>query len=131
VTRQTVPADENVLIYDGDCPFCANYVRLLRLRGAVGPIRLIDARANPIERRAAMERGFDLNQGMLLFMNGQYYHGAECLNRLALLSTTSDIFNRITAVAFRWPAAARISYPILRAGRNLTLRLLGRRKIDY
>jgi predicted DCC family thiol-disulfide oxidoreductase YuxK len=33
-----------VLVYDGECPFCRNYVRLMSLRKAVGDIELVDAR---------------------------------------------------------------------------------------
>lgn len=39
-------ADESriVVIYDGECVFCASFARLLRLRETFGAIRLIDAR---------------------------------------------------------------------------------------
>ena len=120
---------ETVLIYDGDCPFCSNYVRLVKLREAIGPVQLINARDGGPEVKRATSRGFDLNEGMLLVMDGRYYHGADCINRLALLSTDSGAFNGITAGIFRSPALSKALYPVLRAGRNLTLFLLGRRKI--
>ena len=120
---------ETILIYDGDCPFCSNYIRLVKLREAVGPIRLINARDGGPEVREATRQGFDLNEGMLFVLNGHHYHGADCINRLALLSTGSGLFNGITAAAFRSPALSRALYPVLRAGRNLTLRLLRRRPL--
>ena len=33
----------NYLIYDGNCPFCSNYVRFTRLRENIGSVDLIDA----------------------------------------------------------------------------------------
>lgn len=51
------------------------------------------------------------------------------MNLLALLSTPSSTFNRVNGLIFRSPTASRILYPVLRAGRNATLRLLGRRRI--
>jgi predicted DCC family thiol-disulfide oxidoreductase YuxK len=40
------------VIYDGECPFCANYVRLYRLRQLVGRVQLVDARGNdPVLQR--------------------------------------------------------------------------------
>ena len=118
--------DDVVLIYDGACPFCSRYARYLRLQRAVGPLTLIDARAGGSEVEEARARGFDLNQGMLLILNGADYHGDACLNRLALMSSRSDWFNRLNYVLFRSPVLSRVGYPLLRGGRNLALRLLGR-----
>jgi hypothetical protein len=48
---------------------------------------------------------------------------------LALLSTSSGSFNRINALVFSRPRLARVLYPVLRAGRNLLLRILHRSKL--
>lgn len=122
--------DETYLIYDGECPFCSRYVRYSRFREAVGSVRLIDARSDAPEVRAARERGFDLDDGMLLRLDGRDYHGADCLNRVALMSSDSGLFNRVNRALFRWPAVSAVAYPLLRAGRNATLRLLGRSRLD-
>ncbi|SFN67246.1 hypothetical protein SAMN05216332_101145 [Nitrosospira briensis] len=55
---------------------------------------------------------------------------SNCIHLLALLSTNSGPFNRINSVIFGSAILARILYPILRVGRNATLRLLGRTKIE-
>jgi predicted DCC family thiol-disulfide oxidoreductase YuxK len=118
------------IVYDGGCPFCSAYVRLVRLREAVGPVKLVDAReGGPVVDEIAAAK-LDLDDGMVLKLDGVLYHGDECLNRLALLSTPSGAFNRINAWMFRNPLAAKLAYPVLRAGRNLALRLLGREKLD-
>ena len=121
--------DDVVLIYDGDCPFCSRYAKYLRLQRAVGPLTLIDARAGGSAVEQALARGFDLNEGMLLILNGTYYHGDACLNRLALMSSRTDWFNRLNYVLFRSPVLSKLGYPLLRSGRNLVLRLLGRRPL--
>jgi predicted DCC family thiol-disulfide oxidoreductase YuxK len=118
-----------VVIYDGDCPFCSAYVRMARLREAVGPVRLVDAREGGPEVAAARAAGYDLDAGMLLDYAGRRYHGADCVHMLALLSSRSGAMNRLAAAAFRDPRAARLLYPALRAGRNLALRLLGRPRL--
>lgn len=66
---------------------------------------------------------------MVLKLGGRYYHGADCIHALALLSSSSGLFNRINAKVFRSPQLSRVLYPVLRAGRNTVLRLLGRTKI--
>ncbi|HSF96481.1 MAG TPA: DCC1-like thiol-disulfide oxidoreductase family protein [Thermohalobaculum sp.] len=121
----------NYLIYDGECPFCSRYARLTRLRAAVGGLRLINARDRGPEVEAAIRAGYELDQGMLLSLDGQLHYGADCLNRLALMSSRSTLFNRLTYALFRSPRASRLMYPVLRAGRNLVLRLMGRRRLGY
>ena len=62
---------------------------------------------------------------MLLQWDGKIYWGADCVNRLALLSTGSDLFNQINAAIFRKPCLSKALYPFMRAGRNLGLTLMG------
>ena len=117
------------IVYDGDCPFCARYARLVRLRRAVGPVTLHDARAGgPLVSRLSAA-GYDLDEGMVLLYGGAVYHGADCMHMLALLSGGGGAANRLFAAVFRHPGTARRLYPVLRAGRNAVLRLLGRDKI--
>jgi len=123
--------DGNYLIYDGECPFCSRYARLTRLRETIGSLRLVDARSGGGEVEAAIRAGYRLDDGMLLHLDGQDFYGADCLNRLALLSSRSTLFNRLTYVMFRSAWLSRVMYPVLRAGRNLILRLMGRRRLDF
>ena len=118
------------IVYDGQCPFCSRYVQLVRLRETLGRVRLIDARKGGPEVQEVRQAGLDLDDGMVLKLDGRLYHGAECINMLALLSTPSSGFNRLNAALFRSPTASRLLYPVLRAGRNAVLRLLGRGKIE-
>jgi predicted DCC family thiol-disulfide oxidoreductase YuxK len=119
-----------IVVYDGDCPFCSRYVTLLRLRESLGTVQLINARDSddPLVHRLRAE-GIDLDEGMVLKLGDQLYHGADCINRLAMLSTPVNLFNRLNAGIFRSPTASAVLYPALRAGRGLVLRLLGRGRI--
>lgn len=132
LVRQEKPVStpDTWIVYDGDCPFCSRYVKLLRLRESAGNVEIVNARdGGPLvdEIRAS---GFDLDEGMVLKLDGKLYHGDECVHRLALMSTPSTLFNRINGMIFRSPTASRLLYPVLRTGRNLVLRLLGRRRLN-
>lgn len=116
------------LVYDGECPFCTAYVNYVRVKESLGIFKLINARNGGEIVDDVVKRGYDLDEGMVLIMNGRYYHGHDCINHLALLSTSSGLFNRLNAFIFRSKAVSRILYPILRFGRNLILRILRRRK---
>ncbi|MBL6426319.1 MAG: DUF393 domain-containing protein [Maritimibacter sp.] len=117
------------IVYDGDCPFCSRYVAMVRLREAAGPVELIDARSDHPAARRVTQAGFDLDEGMALIDGDTIHFGDEVVHRLALMSTGSGAFNRLNAHIFRSPRVARMLYPVMKAGRNATLTLMGRRKI--
>jgi predicted DCC family thiol-disulfide oxidoreductase YuxK len=110
--------NELVIIYDGDCPFCSRYVELVKLRETVGPVRLVNARVDRIEAERLRSAGFNLDEGMMAKYGERLYHGSDCMNLLALLSTDSGSFNFFNKTVFS-----------SRLGRNLTLRIMGRTKI--
>ena len=116
----------NWIIYDGECPFCSHYVKLIHLKKTVGHIRIIDARTNPPELELLKEKNLNINQGMAIFLNSQLYFGADCINRLALLSSPIGSFNKLNYYAFKIQQVSRILYPILRVGRNVVIHLLGK-----
>lgn len=118
------------VVYDGQCPFCSRYASLLRLREAVGPVRLVDARdGGSPEGRALVERlwaeGYDLDQGMAFVHEGRVFYGAEAVERLALLSTPSGLFNRLNGALLRHRRLADGLYPFLKTGRRLAITLRG------
>ncbi|MEM6482848.1 MAG: DCC1-like thiol-disulfide oxidoreductase family protein [Pseudomonadota bacterium] len=102
------------IIYDGDCPFCANYVGLMRLRENY-TVELVNARE---DRAIADSYRLNLNEGMIVDVEGDVLHGARAV---AFLSRSS-----------RWPRllssdkVAATLYPLMRLGRALTLKILGR-----
>ena len=124
-------SSDNWLLYDGDCPFCSAYVSYVRLREAAGPVPLLNARLHPDRVDEARKQGLDLDTGMVLKLDGRYFHGADCIHALALLTTPSGFFNRINRVIFRSRTLSRVLYPVMRGGRNLTLRILGRRQLRH
>lgn len=123
--------NENFLIYDGDCPFCSNFVKLTRLRETVGTIRIVNARDASSQLDEALSAGFVIDEGMLLKIDDQYYHGADCMNRIALLTSRSGFINKTILFIFRSHRLSQILYPILRFFRNTTIKLLGVSRLGY
>ena len=119
------------LIYDGECPLCVNYARYLRLREAVGELILVNARDGGPLVDEVRNLAHNLDEGMVLKMDGRYYIGHQALNVLARLSDKHDIFNRLNGLLFSSPQAARIGYPVLKMGRRLLLRIKGVSPLDH
>jgi predicted DCC family thiol-disulfide oxidoreductase YuxK len=120
---------ELLLYYDKQCPVCDRYCRALGSTEQ-GALRLIDARSNPSILRDMTDRGIDIDQNMVLKIDDEYYIGAEAINKMALLTTGASCFDRLNRALFRSRRRARMLYPVLRLGRNVLLKLLGRTKIN-
>ena len=121
--------DTSYIVYDGECPFCSRYVKMLRLRAAAGRVELVDARTNHPMVTMLHDLQINLNEGMAFVQNDQISYGDECIHKLALLTTSSGVFNRLNGLIFRSATASQLLYPLLRFARNVTLRIMGRTKL--
>lgn len=122
---------ENLLVYDGQCPFCRRYVRWLQLQHAAEALRLVDARGDDPVIDELRSCGFDLDKGMVLKLDAQWYHGADALRVLALLSSPVGVFNRLNRRLFGGHKRAKSGYPLLRGLRCLALWMLRRPSLQY
>lgn len=123
------PAGELVVVYDGECPFCRNFVALQKLRANVGTVTLVNARDHLADVRAAKSAGLDIDQGMLVFWKGLIHEGGDAVHVLSTLGADQGAFPALNRLLFSNRTVARAVYLFLRAGRNATLRLLGKRKM--
>lgn len=118
------------LVYDKECPACNNYCQLVRIRGYVGELVLVDARDESDVRKEITAKGWDIDQGMVLKVGEEHYYGSDAIHALALLSSKSGIFNRINYWAFKSRTISKWIYPVLRFFRNVLLKMLGKTKIN-
>lgn len=119
-----------VLVYDKECPLCDMYCRLVRIRENAGELLIINARDSTEVMQEITDQGLDIDQGMVLKMNNVLYYGADAIHVLSMISSRSGFFNRVNFWIFRSRIASRILYPLLRAGRNLLLKMLRKSKIN-
>lgn len=114
-------------VYDGECPLCRRAARALRIREAVGRLRLVNARdeANHPIMQEIKARGLDLDKGTVIKFADHFYHGGDAMVVMALLGSRVGWFNRMNALLFRSKSFARFCYPAVRAARNLLLWLKG------
>lgn len=131
MNREAAPIERSLIIYDGDCVFCNNYVRLLKLKEAIGEVELVDARSGDPRVERFWHEGYDLNQGMLFIHKGRVYHGDEAINVLASLSSNSTIFNRINGAVLSNVQTARVLYPLLKLGRRFVLLVRGKKLLRH
>ena len=121
---------EILLVYDRECPVCDFYCRLVRVQDSSGNLRIVDARQASTIMSEITERGLDIDQGMVVKADDVLYYGSDAIHVLALLSTRSGFFNRLSYWTFRSRGRARVLYPILRSLRNILLKVMGKSKIN-
>ena len=102
---------------------------MARLKDSVGQVTLTDARERPDLVAELKDEGIDIDETMVVDYGGVRHAGPRAVELLSLLSSNAGWLNRISALILRDERRARFFYPILRGGRNLALRALGRRKI--
>ncbi len=118
------------IIYDGECPFCSNYVRLMSLRKATGKVDLVDARSDDPRVTAVQNQGYDLNEGMVALYGDKVYYGSDAIVLISTLTGDGSIIRRLCSVIFRNPRRAAFLYPFMKFGRRITLKVLGRKSIS-
>jgi hypothetical protein len=122
---------ESYLLYDGECPACRSYIALTRLRQRFPDIRVLDARREPERVADLRRRGLEINEGMVLSLDGVIHFGPEATRMIAILERPVAGWASWLTLAFIGSAPwSRRLYPLLNAARQLLLRLLGRKLIS-
>jgi hypothetical protein len=105
-------------------------VRYYRLAASDRQICIVDLRNYPGKVAEFQDMGLDVDEGMIIVLDDEIYHGEQAIHVLALLSTPIGVFNRTNHWIFSRRRLARMIYPVMVGGRNLLLLLLGRSKIQ-
>jgi predicted DCC family thiol-disulfide oxidoreductase YuxK len=122
--------EEILLVYDRECPACNAYCQVVRIRESVGDLRVVDARESSEVLDEITAQGLNIDQGMVLKMEGQFYYGADAIHALALIGSRLGTLNRLNYWIFKSKTVSRALYPLLKASRNLLLKILGKTKIN-
>ena len=97
----------------------------MRLRETIGPVSLINARDGGAAVDRLLAERYDLNEGMVVIFGGKVYCGEDAVTFIASMTQAPSFLAKAIAVALRDRKRAEFFYPLMKAGRRLTLRLLG------
>ena len=120
---------DNYLLYDGECPVCSRYVLWTGLRRHCPDIALLNAREWPDLVASLRAGGTEVNDTMVLRLNGEHYEGAAALTKINSLVPPDSFQEHAVHVLSRSPGWLKTAYPHLVRGRKLLLRLLRRPEI--
>ena len=126
---QIAPEAGLTIVYDGQCPFCSNFVALMTLKQAVGRVDLIDARsAHPLVATLFAQK-YDLDEGLVVIYGEKVYYGSDAVALISDLSNRGGRIARLISFVLSGPRRANIIYPWMKAGRRVVLKMLGRSRI--
>ena len=117
------------VVYDHQCPVCRAYCESMEARHPETTY-LLDARKDSELMREITRQGFDIDEGMVVEMSGKLFFGARAIHILANREGTDTWFDRINRLLFRRLSVAKVWYPLLKALRNLLLRVLRVERIN-
>jgi hypothetical protein len=74
--------------------------------------------------------GLDIDEGMVLKVDGVIYYGSDAIHVLAKLSARQGVVDHLGYWMFKSPTLAQFLYPVLATCRNFLLKLLGKSRIN-
>jgi len=119
-------------VYDGDCPICKQAAKALQIKQHFGELHTLDAReakSDPLVEEIT-RRAYDLDEGMVIYVEGKFYHGKEALKFMAKYGDSKNLFMTIFKGLFWSDGLSNLVYPWLRAARNFLLKRKGFARID-
>ena len=119
------------LIYDGDCPLCQKLALVTKLRKEYGQLQLINARNSDHPLLVEIsQRGFDLDQGMVVYHQKKFLYGAEAISFLANHEEGLTTLAKLRIVFAKQRFLMKMVYPWLVFLRKQLLAFKGIQPID-
>lgn len=120
---------KNHIFFDGECPFCKNYIKLQKFVESYKNIQLLNARNHKQLVKFYLEKGFNVDKGMILNINGKIFFGDEAIWYISKITTRENFFLKLQSVIFKNIFIAKLIYPILRLGRFTFFKIFSKKFI--
>lgn len=114
------------VLYDDQCPVCHNYCTRVEMKDAKDKLVLVDARKDGALLDEVTKQGLDIDQGMVVKVDGKLFYGAEAMREIVKLKKAGAMERFL----FNGPKLAAAVYGGCKGVRNVLLKLLGIKKIE-
>ena len=109
-------------IYDGECPFCNHFAEMLELKSKINNLSILDGRKNPNLIKDLLKKGYDLDNGAILLIDKDIFHGADAINTICkLIKEPSSKLLEILSKTFKSSERTRFIFPFLVRARRFAL----------
>lgn len=119
-------------VYDGECPICTQAAEALRIKQDYGALHTLNVReSNNDPLIAAINRlGLDLDEGMVIYADGKFFHGKDALKFIASYGDNKNVFMMAFKGLFWSNGISSLMYPWMRGARNWFLKRKNVQRID-
>lgn len=119
-------------VYDGECPICTQAAEALRIKQDYGALHTLNVReSNNDPLIAAINRlGLDLDEGMVIYADGKFFHGKDALKFIASYGDNKNVFMMAFKGLFWSNGISSLMYPWMRGARNWFLKRKNVHRID-
>lgn len=116
----------NILLYDGECPFCSSVSRYYAAEKAFPALEAYSMRDAQSLKTLELPPELDFNPGMILLKaDGGILQGADAFQALNIAASDKSLRNKAFFGWARSSKIARLAYPIVYKTRELLLRARG------
>ncbi|MDC0528840.1 DUF393 domain-containing protein [Gammaproteobacteria bacterium] len=120
------------IIYDGECPFCNDFIIVSNIKKTFGNIKMTNAR-NSNEQSVIMvkRQGINLDDGMVVIKeDGSLLYGDKAARFITIYGKGDGIRAFVYRLVLRNEKFAAFSYPALVLLRKLYFKIVGKRWIN-
>ena len=115
--------ERNILLYDGECPFCTTLSKYYALKEALPGLQLVSMRDTEGLSQLHLPPELDFEKGMILLRtDGPILQGEPAFALINRLVNKTTLWDRIVIGANSSRPVSRILYPLAYLGRKIDLR---------
>jgi predicted DCC family thiol-disulfide oxidoreductase YuxK len=119
------------IVYDGECPFCADFMLAANMRKAGYALELVSAREKSHPKvLLARNFGLDLDYGMVVFVGDRILYGADAANFIVMHGDQTTFRGKVYRLLLSNSTVAKIFYPMLVFLRKVFFFITRRRLIN-
>ncbi|MBT5411961.1 MAG: DUF393 domain-containing protein [Cellvibrionales bacterium] len=116
---------EVCIIYDGECPFCTDFVKASNLRKHYKNLNIVNARDKNSVTKRIIDEGYDLNEGMVVLVDKKILYGTEAA-RFITINGSGGLKHWFYKIILYNQKIAEFIYPILVFLRKQYLKIAGK-----
>ncbi|MFV7790544.1 DCC1-like thiol-disulfide oxidoreductase family protein [Aliarcobacter lanthieri] len=113
------------LYYDDECPFCKEYSKYIELRKKYD-VQVLNARDSIETIKTFREKGFDINYGMIVELDGDIYQGASAAKLLDKCISKDKFIDKVISFFVKLPGFKQVIYPLVLVVRRIVLKVSGK-----